>query len=483
MLGLSVLLTVFAAVWLLQLDWTSLSPPTDNIEQLTWVHALEWGYYKHPPLPTWLFWLFEQVLGATARTTYVAGAACTLASMALMWSLLRRLRGAHAATVALLAALCITYYNARLYYYNHETVLMVLVAASAWACWRAHVSGSMRWWAALGLALGLGALAKYQIAVSVACVLVFWLQQRAWRVRAHRHGLLLAAAVALLVLAPHLDWLRSHDFAPIRYASESSLAAGVGFWRRCAGALIWVFNQLINRAFPAWLLLAWAAHGARRAAAEPVVAPAATPDASAAATALQASSRSFLLIWGGLPLAFMPTMGLLTGAGLQLHWGTPFLLFAVPAVMELTSGRVAWSRVPLRSVWLAFGIIQALLLMESVLSSPKGPALLQEHRWRAFDSAALAQAIESPARAALGGRICVVSGPPDESGALALQLHDRPLVLIDGRQDHSPWVPRDLVAECGMVRLRAAAAGPGWHAAGAAFPKLSWQVALPHAVP
>src|SRR5256885_10565865 len=27
----------------------------DNLEQLTWVHSLEWGYYKHPPLPTGCF--------------------------------------------------------------------------------------------------------------------------------------------------------------------------------------------------------------------------------------------------------------------------------------------------------------------------------------------------------------------------------------------------------------------------------------------
>ncbi|MEO5732120.1 MAG: glycosyltransferase family 39 protein, partial [Rubrivivax sp.] len=139
--AVAALLLVFAAVWLVHLDWASLSPPTDNIEQLTWVHAIEWGYYKHPPLPTWLFWLGTQALGIEAWTSYVAGALCTLTSMVLMWTLLRHLRGSRWATVALLGALCITYYNIRLYYYNHETVLMVFVAASAWACWQAHATG------------------------------------------------------------------------------------------------------------------------------------------------------------------------------------------------------------------------------------------------------------------------------------------------------------------------------------------------------
>ena len=34
---------VFAALWLSLLGATSLTPPIDNIEQLTWVRSLEWG--------------------------------------------------------------------------------------------------------------------------------------------------------------------------------------------------------------------------------------------------------------------------------------------------------------------------------------------------------------------------------------------------------------------------------------------------------
>ena len=80
-------LLLFAVVWLAHLSYTSLSPPTDNIEQLTWLHSLEWGYYKHPPLPTWLIWMPAQWFGANAWTSYVTGAAFTLGSMGLLWNL------------------------------------------------------------------------------------------------------------------------------------------------------------------------------------------------------------------------------------------------------------------------------------------------------------------------------------------------------------------------------------------------------------
>lgn len=208
-------LLLYAAVWLLHLAYTSLSPPTDNIEQLTWVHSLEWGYYKHPPLPTWLIWVPAQVFGANAWTSYVTGAAFTLGSIGLLWSLLSRLKGPTYASLAALAMLGIAYYNGRLHYYNYNVVPMFCATASLSLCWKAHTTGQLRWWAVLGVALGLGALAKYQIAVTMASVLAFWLHQRGWRDARQRTGLLLAALIVLAILVPHLLWLRTHDFGPI----------------------------------------------------------------------------------------------------------------------------------------------------------------------------------------------------------------------------------------------------------------------------
>jgi hypothetical protein len=107
-------LLVFAIVWLTQLALASLSPPFDNVDQLTWVRSLEWGCYKHPPLPTWLIWLPSQLFGATDWTSYVLGATLTLGSTWILRNLLANLRGATHASVALLAVLCVTDYNGKL---------------------------------------------------------------------------------------------------------------------------------------------------------------------------------------------------------------------------------------------------------------------------------------------------------------------------------------------------------------------------------
>lgn len=465
----------FALVWLAQLAHDCLSPPVDNIEQLTWVRSLQWGYFKHPPLPTWLVWAPTQLFGLTPWTTYLLGAALTLGSLFIFWRLLLRLRGLSYATVALLAALCITYYNDRLYYYNHNIVLMLASTASAALTWQAFTTRRLRWWAALGVMLGLGALSKYQIAVTVLSLLAFAAHQRAWRDAAHRRGLLLAGAVSALLFAPHFLWLFSHDFEPLHYAMSSSLGAHIDRFSRVVESLRWLADQLLNRAVLAFILLWITARATRKQLAH----EAAQADAAASTAPSRDAARALLLSWGVVPFVFTFALGLFTGADLQLQWGTAFLLFAVPAAMELVPGRL-WARANLQRVLVGFAVIQSLLLIQNHLASPHSPvARLRDHHWRSFDSQALADAVAAPARAALGGPIRVVEGNTGEAGALSLRLPEHPRVLIDGNYAASPWLKPQDVAQCGALVIGSPQGLPGEHAVGPGFPMRVWRVIPP----
>ncbi|MEN5066683.1 glycosyltransferase family 39 protein [Achromobacter aegrifaciens] len=462
-------MAVFALAWLTLLDKAALAPPTDNIEQLTWVRSLEWGYYKHPPLPTWLLWPAVQLLGWSAWTSYIVGALCTLGAFALLWRWLRGMRGSGHARAALLAGLCITFYNGRLHFYNHEIVLIPLAVGCAVACWKAWTTRRIGWWIVLGVCLGLGALSKYQSAVTGAAVLVFWLSQRGWRDSMHRFGLQVAGLTALAVFAPHLWWLAYNGFEPLNYAMTSSLAAGLPWVQRAAEVARWWGDQMLNRALPAWVflgVLCWLAR--RRAAVAAVTADAPPRDAG----------RAILLSFGFTPLVFVSIMTLASGSHVQLHWGTPYLLFMAPAMMELMRGGV-WERVRPRDAVAVFALVQALLMVRVGLTSPGGAGLARKASdWRYFDSRALALAVHEPAKAALGGPVRVISGPPAEAGALALRLPEQPLVLIDGQLRFSPWVPKDVAEACGALELELEprTPGAGFVAVGKDFPGLHWRV-------
>lgn len=460
-------LLLFAVVWLLVLNGTTRVAPADNIEQLNWVRSIQWGYYKHPPLPTWLLGALVWAFDPSAALTYLLGAACTLTSMALLWRFLSLVRGSHYATIALLAALCITYYNARLQFYNHNVVLMLATTCAALLAHAAMTRTGIRWWIGLGLALGLGTLAKYQMTVTGLCLLTFWISQRGWKSREKRIGLGVSLLVALLVVAPHLYWLTTHDYQPIRYAMSSSLGEDLGASARLSTSAVWLADQLFNRALPAWLLLLIAAAPWRRSG----------RSGDPTRAGLQDGTAALLICWGAVPLAFVVLLGITTGAELQPQWGTAFLLFSVPAVMELLGWSEHSARKQTRRALIAFAGLQTLLVLVNFLTSPLGPPRWRsKHQWESFDAATLAQQLAPRARVALGGPIRVVVGERALAGALSLGISEHPLVLIDGNYAFSPWVSPDVVARCGALRIGPKSELPQGNPVGVDFPNLAWAI-------
>ena len=79
-----------SVVFACALIWSALpsvllsAPHGDNVEQLNWAHAIQWGYFKHPPLPTWLLRAGIEVFGASAPLTYALAMACVAIALLLI---------------------------------------------------------------------------------------------------------------------------------------------------------------------------------------------------------------------------------------------------------------------------------------------------------------------------------------------------------------------------------------------------------------
>lgn len=444
----AVVLTVLliGGAWLAHLLQVTRTPAQDNLEQLLWVQSLQWGYYKHPPLPTWLLWPAVALFGDGDAVPATLGALCALGSLLLAWRLWQEMGLGRLATIALLATLCNSYYSARLDVWNHNVVLLPFVTASAWATWVAFHRRSIAAWAALGVALGLGLLAKYQMVLVVGCVAVVWVHQRGWAQAVHRRGPWLAAAAAALVFAPHGLWLVQNGFPPFDYAVQSSLGAGLEPGRRGLQATVWLGDQLLNRALPSLLMLSlllgwlWVrGRHARPAAAAPVV---------------PGLARAVVLAWGLLPLATMVGIGLVTGALMQKHWGHGFMAFTAAAGVLLVP-QVAWHALPWRVVWLACAAVQVLALSHHAWTFDGGSRAdgRPRHTWRLQQLQPAAAAIDMAAREALGHGAPMVRGPQSLAVAVARAMPVRPWVRIDGPLAWSPWVDSDAARGCPTLWL------------------------------
>ena len=426
-------MAVWAVAWISVLSALQFTPPTDSVEQLIWVRSIEWGYHKHPPLPTMMIWPLVQLFGIQEWVVSVAGALVISGALVITWRLVRELAGNHFAALAMLGSLSITYYSGRTNFYNHNTVLLLFVAAAAWFCWRAFADRSPRAWLALGLMLGLGALAKYQVALAALCVIAFWLVQRGWRDPLHLRGLLSAAAVATVVVSPHLWWLVAHDFLPLRYASHTSLGAAMACAQRTAHALLWLADQC-NRLSPALLLAAGLLWKTRSSAGRPAAREPGPP-----LPVVRADARAFLFIWGLLPLMTIVLIGLATGADLQFQWGTAFMSFTCAALMLLLPIS-RWHRIERRDATTGFLAVQILLFAMTWVMSPMSGLGLSKSKSAGFRSEHFAARIGPPARTVLGAPVMIVGGSSRIASAIALRLPERPLVLLEGDLVASPWL-------------------------------------------
>lgn len=459
-------LALFCLVWLAYLSAVTSNAPVDNIEQLTWVRSLEWGYFKHPPLPTWLIWPAVQLQGLHAHTSYFMGALCKGLALAGFWWLMCRLRGPSYAAIALMAACCIVYYSRHLHIYNHNVVMFATVVAAAICCWQAWALRSLRWWGVLGVVLGLGFLTKYQTVVTVTCVVAFFAWTGDWRDRAHWRGAAFAAVLCGAVVTPHLWWLLDNPINPLTYAVSSSLGAAIEWPARLPAVTDWVIDHLFNRGLGALLLLgglAWMYRGT------------VTTNAKDGRAVAHDAARKLMLVFALVPIVFIVLTVLLLGAESRKHWGTAYLIWMVPAVMEVLR-RVKWQNVSVRSAFTGFLLIQFVLLLDHQWTTVTREADTTQARVGQPMASNWAATVAQQARFELNTPIKVVSGPETISAAFALQLPEKPLVLLEDNSAISPWVPDNAPGNCGGVHIGWGAPPEGAHELKGGPPGLYWQV-------
>lgn len=448
------LLVLYFLVWTTQLTLQANSLPMDNIEQWVWSHSLEWGYYKHPPLPTWLLAAALRLGGPIGVTGVVLGAMCTLGAMFVFSNLIGKIQGSQSAFIALMAVMSITFYSNRLYYYNHNVLLMLWVACSALCWWNIVETRQLRWWLGLGISAGLGMLSKYQYVLVL--IPSAWLISRLKPWQSHRQmiGLTCAILMAGLIFLPHAIWLVHQDvrWSPIQYAMQTSwpvfLDKSKLLWQLKSG--IWLVDLVFNRCLPALFLLLWLHWVSQPIKQLPVITSQMPP----------VTGESFLLWWGVSPILCITLMGLALGMDLQMQWGTAFALWMIPVFSQMLGLQQRSIGVrQVRSAIAIFALIQGVLMLYSYQTSTYG-CCSKHNYWRMFNSQKLAKELDMAARDAIGGKFTIIVGQTSAAGAVALALPDHPKVLIDNNLGISPWIDRNELDQPGVIELWPPGVGP-----------------------
>lgn len=225
-----------------------------------WARRLDWGYYDHPPMIAWLIALGTQLAGLNEFGVRLFSVLLATASLALVGWLARDYAGREpsaagvsppsAALWAVLAVAATPLFSVGGFLATPDVPMVFFWLLSVTLTVRAARNPRVLHWFALGLALGLGMLSKYPFGILPLALLLAFLATRRGRALLRTPGPYLAAAVAVVILVPHLVWLARHDFAPILFQLGHGLGGvkiivpGGAGWRSFAQFVVGQFGVL-----------------------------------------------------------------------------------------------------------------------------------------------------------------------------------------------------------------------------------------------
>jgi 4-amino-4-deoxy-L-arabinose transferase-like glycosyltransferase len=213
--------TVVRLVWLAT-GQADLYP--DEAQYWFWSLHPAWGYYSKPPLVAWLIALTTGVFGEDELAVRLAAPLLHFGTSLVVFALARRLYDGRVAMWSAIAYATLPGVSASALILSTDAPLLFCWAVALYAFLRAREPGGGRWWIAVGVAAGVGLLAKYAMAYWLLSALLYLLLFR--DERRHLKPFLGATVLALLVYAPNFAWNAAHGFVSYHHTRDNAALAG-----------------------------------------------------------------------------------------------------------------------------------------------------------------------------------------------------------------------------------------------------------------
>ena len=204
----------------------------DEAQYWSWSRALAFGYFSKPPVVAWAIAtttaLFGQAEWAVRMGSSLAHAGTALA----LYDLGRRIAGGRVGLFSALVFLTLPGVSVSSLLISTDPFLMCawgwgLVALHRALAAEAASLPALKFWLGLGVAIGVGLLAKYAMIAFVAGGALTFALVPAWRGLWRRSGPWLALEVGGAVFSPNLFWNATNHFASFAHTqANANLGAG-----------------------------------------------------------------------------------------------------------------------------------------------------------------------------------------------------------------------------------------------------------------
>ncbi len=437
-LGLYAFFILYLSIWVMGGEWLPLASELDSTEQIVWSQSWQWGYYKHPPLPSLLLNLLNRVFDGPSKglNAFVAQG-CNVIAMIYVWLLAKQILSRKLALVAVLLTSLIAYHNFRAFAFNHNTVSLPFTAAALYYFYGAvRRPKQLSNWCWLGLVSGLAMLTKYSALLVFASFFIWLVWQRLLTQRAILTGLLCSVLIAVLIFSPHVFWLIDNNWPSFRYLQDKLTESGHVF------SILFGFTmtQFIRLSFAVPTLLGiWLLIKSGRIVKTSV--------ASVQSSAGAIYDRNFLLVMFFTPLGLAYLQLFLLGGELNSNWISAFFL-PLGSLITLVFLKGFEPSQLLKYVVRLTVVTQICIVVGFFALAVVYPKQVGSAARLTFPSRALADKVSEIWRSHQSQPIPVIISDYWTAGNVLLHLRPEPPVLIDNSLEKSTGLTAQDIAAC-----------------------------------
>ncbi|MEJ6005422.1 glycosyltransferase family 39 protein [Paucibacter sp. AS339] len=446
-------------LWTVLASLSHRAPPWDNVEQLVWQQSLEWGYYKHPPFPTWWVYGWTSLLGRSMWVTFFAAQLSVVLMQFFIWRIALLVTTPARAFVSVALSSLLIYHGVHGIMANHNTIQLMPVGLLLWLSLLAvRAEGQVRLgatgqleplgrWILVGAAAALCLLSKYSALIWLAVIGVWMLQDKrmhSWRAWG---GVALALLVCAILMIPHIEWLLRDGSPGLSYADRAvhgqNDADDIDHWGRLFKFLLIQFGRVLPLLIGVGLLLAWLRRGAGQAQAQ-AQANSAAPRAEA-----PSSEWTFVLFMTLGPVVLTSLLGV-AGVRLGSAWAATF--FVMAGVLSLHWLPQTSDQLVRKALWVCVAM-ELLLALGMVVGGAWGADRVGHAARSNFPAARLARKLDVVWKEHARTPLRVVIGETWLAGNVSVRSKTQPMVFIDADPQKSPWIKPHMVADCGALLL------------------------------
>ena len=447
-------LGIYLIAWTLLMEYLPSSMHADNVEQVVWSRTWQWGYYKHPPLPSLLMYVLSHLFGGHSRgLSAFAAQGCNVVALIYVWLLAKQILPRKLAIVAVLITSLISYYNFRAVIFNHNTVSFPFTAALIYYFYRAlHHPERLLTWLLLGIAGGLAMLTKYSVILVLASFFVYLIWQQLWRNPLVIRGLLLSIVVFALIFSPNLIWLMEHDWLPLHYLDNQLTASDDSRLKLFS----YFLGKLVMRWWYALLAVLFLINiSSRKIVAISIIECLSTVGGEQFCNRQSYDTdRRFLLAMLFMPLALATLPMFINGSALDISWVSAFFFPAGILLVHCFFRHYDEASLLQNTSRLVWGL-QIVILLVFFGGAVVYPAMTGRSARTNYPSQELANTVSTIWRKHQSQPLTIVIAESWLGGNVLLHARPEPILLIDNETVISPWVNRDDVASCGALVLTA----------------------------